>query len=66
MVQILISACLLGEPVRYDGSFSGAQRPGAGVTAAFFEQNNIRVFSQHRISEAALCLARLEAYQKGG
>ena len=30
----------------YDGTFSGAQRPGIGVTAALLRQNNISVISE--------------------
>jgi uncharacterized protein YbbK (DUF523 family) len=53
-----------GSTMIYDGRFSGVRRPGSGVTAAHLEQNGIRVFSQHRISEAATRLARLEASRK--
>ena len=55
-----------GSSMIYDGTFSGGRRPGAGVTAALLEKNGIRVFSQHRISEASTCLARLEKSQTGG
>jgi uncharacterized protein YbbK (DUF523 family) len=36
----------------YDGSFSGARRPGRGVTAALLERNGIRVFSDTPLDEA--------------
>lgn len=36
----------------YDGSFSGAKRPGAGVTAVLLRQHGVRVFGQHEIVEA--------------
>lgn len=36
----------------YDGSFSGAKRPGAGVTAVLLRQHGVRVFGQHEIAEA--------------
>lgn len=36
----------------YDGSFSGTQRPGAGVTTALLRRHGVRVFSQHQIVEA--------------
>ncbi len=35
----------------YDGTFSGVQRPGMGVTAALLEANGIRVFSHQQIAE---------------
>jgi len=44
----------------YDGTFSGARRSGAGVTAALLEANGIRVFSDAQIDEAAAWLAALE------
>jgi uncharacterized protein YbbK (DUF523 family) len=36
----------------YDGSFSGARRPGRGVSAALLERNGIRVFSDAQLDEA--------------
>jgi uncharacterized protein YbbK (DUF523 family) len=43
----------------YDGSFSGARRPGPGVTTALLEQAGVRVFSEHQLAEAAAFLAAL-------
>lgn len=34
-----------GSAFIYDGSFSGAKHPGAGVTAAFLRENGVEVFS---------------------
>ena len=45
----------------YDGSFTGARRPGKGVTATLLEEQGLRVFSEQQIDEAAACVARLEA-----
>lgn len=49
-----------GSAYIYDGSFTGARRPGQGVTAALLEHNGIRVFSETRIGEASDFLAKLE------
>ena len=43
----------------YDGSFSGARRPGRGVTAALLERNAIRVFSDAMLDEAGRYLTDL-------
>jgi uncharacterized protein YbbK (DUF523 family) len=43
----------------YDGSFSGARRPGRGVTAALLERSGIRVFSDAQLDEADRYLAKL-------
>lgn len=50
--KILVSACLVGERVRYDGSFTGVSEAGKGVTVALFEENGVRVFSEHQMAEA--------------
>ncbi|GAA0911260.1 DUF523 domain-containing protein [Nonomuraea longicatena] len=36
----------------HDGTFQGRRTPGDGVTAALFELNGIRVFSEDRLAEA--------------
>jgi uncharacterized protein YbbK (DUF523 family) len=45
----------------YDGSFTGTRRAGQGVTAALLERAGIRVFSEHRLDEAAEYLDQLES-----
>jgi len=45
----------------YDGTFTGTRVAGQGVTAALFEANGIRVFSERRLAEAAAYLESLEA-----
>jgi len=42
----------------YDGSFTGVSEAGKGVTAALFEENDIRVFNEHQMAEAAAYLTR--------
>ncbi|RMI12720.1 MAG: DUF523 domain-containing protein [Calditrichaeota bacterium] len=44
----------------YDGTFSGARKPGRGVTAALLERHGIRVFSEEEIEAAGEYLAALE------
>jgi uncharacterized protein YbbK (DUF523 family) len=44
----------------YDGSFTGARRPGRGLTAALLEEQGLRVFAEHQMEEAAAWLADLE------
>jgi uncharacterized protein YbbK (DUF523 family) len=44
----------------YDGTFSGIQRPGHGVTTALLERHGIRVFSERDVDEAARYLRRIE------
>jgi uncharacterized protein YbbK (DUF523 family) len=44
----------------YDGRFAGTRRPGVGVTAALFEREGIRVFSEEQFGEAAAFLDELE------
>jgi uncharacterized protein YbbK (DUF523 family) len=44
----------------YDGSFTGARRPGKGVTTALLEEKGLRVFAEHQLEEAAAYLERLE------
>lgn len=43
----------------YDGSFSGARRPGKGVTAALLEEQGLRVFAEHELEDAAAYVAAL-------
>ncbi len=50
-----------GSDLIYDGSFSGRQQPGQGVTTALLEREGIRVFSDARINDAAEYLDRLES-----
>lgn len=40
----------------YDGSFSGARHPGAGVTAALLRQNGVRVFAPSQIDALAAAM----------
>lgn len=40
----------------YDGSFSGARRPGAGVTAALLRQHGVRVFAPSQIDALAAAM----------
>lgn len=49
-----------GSTYIYDGSFSGAHKPGKGVTLALLEEKDIRVFSEREISKAAAYLKTLE------
>ena len=44
----------------YDGTFTGTRVAGQGVTAALFEANGIRVFSERTLAEAAAYLETLE------
>ncbi|MFI6594661.1 DUF523 domain-containing protein [Nonomuraea sp. NPDC050536] len=44
----------------YDGTFRGRRTPGQGVTAALFELNGIRVFTEDHVAEAADYLRTLE------
>ncbi|HYD78952.1 MAG TPA: DUF523 domain-containing protein [Paucimonas sp.] len=54
-----------GSTAIYDGSFGGRLIEGSGVTAALLESAGIRVFSQHRLAEAAAWLDELEAAERG-
>lgn len=45
----------------YDGTFSGTQVPGTGVTAALLTSAGIGVFSEEELPEAAAYLAELES-----
>ncbi|WP_282606691.1 DUF523 domain-containing protein [Pelagibius sp. Alg239-R121] len=42
-----------GSSFLYDGSFTGARIPGAGVVAALLLKNGVEVFSEHQISMLA-------------
>jgi uncharacterized protein YbbK (DUF523 family) len=53
-MNVLISACLIGKRVRYDGSFSKQKTPGKGITSALLEQNGIRVFSEQNVEAISL------------
>ncbi len=44
----------------YDGSFTGTQIPGIGVTTALLEAHGIAVFGPQQLEEAAALLQRLE------
>lgn len=48
-----------GSSLIYDGSFSGNQKAGNGVTAALLKKHNIHVFSEHEIELANQCLKKL-------
>ncbi|HEU4963702.1 MAG TPA: DUF523 domain-containing protein [Bacilli bacterium] len=41
-----------GSSLIYDGSFSGAKRPGHGVTAALLERHGIKVYSEETYPES--------------
>jgi uncharacterized protein YbbK (DUF523 family) len=49
-----------GSTAVYDGTFTGTRVAGQGVTAALFEANGIRVFSEQTLAEAAAYLETLE------
>jgi uncharacterized protein YbbK (DUF523 family) len=49
----------------YDGTFSGRRTAGLGVTAALLQEHGIRVFGEHEIDAAAVCLAELEGKTDG-
>ena len=49
-----------GSTYIYDGSFSGIQKLGKGVTTVLLQENNIRVFSEREISKASKYLKTLE------
>lgn len=44
----------------YDGTFTSARVPLAGVTAALLEREGIRVFSEERLAEAQALIEELE------
>jgi uncharacterized protein YbbK (DUF523 family) len=48
-----------------DGSFSGTQVPGRGVTAALLEREGVRVFSEEAIDAAAEYVRQLEQASDG-
>ena len=50
-MKILISACLLGLPGRYDGTFTGTLTAGDGVTAALLRAHGIRVLGESQVLE---------------
>lgn len=45
-----------GSSAIYDGSFSGKQIPGMGVTAALLREHGVHVFSQYEIARANTAL----------
>ena len=47
-----------GSSYIYDGSFTGVSEAGKGVTATLFEENGVRVFSEHHLAEANSYLKR--------
>ena len=49
-----------GSTYIYDGSFSGIQKPGKGVTTVLLQENNIRVFNEREIPKAVEYLKTLE------
>lgn len=50
-----------GSSFTYDGSFSGARVPHAGVAAALLRQSGIHVFSENQLEQANDLLLQLEA-----
>jgi uncharacterized protein YbbK (DUF523 family) len=50
-----------GSSLVYDGTFSGRQTEGAGVTASLLMSRGVRVFSESEIDKAAAYLEQLEA-----
>ena len=49
-----------GSEYIYDGTFTGKQIKGCGITTALLVQNGIRVFSQNEIEEAVNCILELK------
>jgi uncharacterized protein YbbK (DUF523 family) len=49
-----------GSSLVYDGTFSGRQTEGAGVTASLLRSRGVRVFSESEIDSAAAYLEQLE------
>ena len=49
-----------GSTYIYDGSFSGIKKPGNGITTVLLKENNIHVFSEGKILEAAEYLKTLD------
>jgi uncharacterized protein YbbK (DUF523 family) len=47
-----------GSSYIYNGSFTSVSEAGQGVTVALLEENGVRVFSEHQITEAAAYLTR--------
>ena len=50
MDKVLVSACLLGTPCRYDGTFSRRLAPGDGVTAGLLKAHGIKVYGESGLS----------------
>ncbi|MFC1829602.1 DUF523 domain-containing protein [Thermodesulfobacteriota bacterium] len=50
-----------GSTAIYDGSFSGVQTPGSGVTTALLEKAGVRVFSEREILKADAYLKRVKS-----
>jgi uncharacterized protein YbbK (DUF523 family) len=49
-----------GSSFVYDGSFTGARRPGKGLTASLLEEQGLRVFAEHQLDQAAAFVESLE------
>src|ERR1700737_2340801 len=49
-----------GSSYVYDGTFTGRRIDGAGVTTAMLQQDEVRVFNEWQLDEAADYVARLE------
>jgi uncharacterized protein YbbK (DUF523 family) len=45
----------------HDGTFTGTQAVGSGVTTALLERNGVRVFSEDQLDAAAAYLSELES-----
>lgn len=55
-----------GSLLVYDGTFSGAKRPGEGRTTALLRQSGFMVFGEDQLDEAEQELARHEREQREG
>ncbi len=53
-----------GSSMIYDGSFSGVQKSGMGITTALLEKNGIRVFSQNQLEKLQTYLGDLSLTAK--
>ena len=49
-----------GSSYVYDGTFTGARIAAVGVTTALLQQDNVRVFNESQLDEAAAYVMKLE------
>jgi uncharacterized protein YbbK (DUF523 family) len=49
-----------GSSYVYDGTFTGERVSGVGVTTAMLQQDQVRVFSESQLEQAAAYVANLE------